>query len=88
MRQDNSALSPVGMETMPRSARLLGECKRGIEMAKVRTKLTQVEKNHIHLVNKLSASFRRAFPGLKNNPKFAPIIVRDIERQMREAAKK
>lgn len=77
----------VGMVTMPRFARSLGECKRGIDMAKVRTKLTDVEKNKIRLVNRLSASFRRAFPGLKNDPKLAPIKISDIERQMRKEAR-
>ena len=57
-------------------------------MARLRTKLTQQEKNKIRLVNQLSASFRRNLPGLKDDPKLAPIHIKDVEREMRVAAKK
>jgi len=50
-------------------------------------KLTQVEKNKIKLANQLSASFRRAFPGLQKDPRFAPIRVSDVKKGMQSRKK-
>lgn len=47
--------------------------------------LTKVDKNRIKLVNKLSASLRKAFPGLKNDKRFQPIRIKDIEAKMKRA---
>ncbi len=46
-----------------------------------KAKLNNVEKNQIQLANKLSASFRRAFPGAsaKLKRQWAPIRVKEIE---------
>ena len=61
-------------------------------MAKARSKLTQQEKNQIKLVNQLSRSFVKAFPGLKRDPRFKPIRIKDVEetrivREYRASAK-
>jgi len=45
-------------------------------------KLTQVEKNQLKLVNKLSKAFRETFPALKKDKHFAPLKIRDIEKRM------
>jgi len=46
-----------------------------------KAKLSKVEKNQIKLANKLSASFRKAFPhaSAELKKKWAPIRVSDIE---------
>ena len=50
-------------------------------------KLSKQDKNSIKLVNKISASFRKAFPGLKNDKRFQPIRIKDVEARMRKAGK-
>ena len=52
------------------------------------TKLTKQNKNNIRLMNQLSRSFVKAFPGLKNDPKLKPLKIKDIEKEMRQEARK
>jgi len=52
------------------------------------TKLTKQNKNNIRLMNQLNRSFVKAFPGLKNDPKFKPLKIKDIEKEMRQEARK